>query len=185
MKLSERQVISELKEKYNDLLKEAEKLKKVKSQSVESYYSQLKVINDLDDFFKECVQAGKKQLFKEQELVKLAQNNQGETLLYELTRKKDNTLNLKNSAKVDYMQDRHMKTVIYEVIKHIISSAKEQTKNEYISSIKLEWSVFKDMRSLDILALLLLKKNIFDQICSTLFSHPLTATTENVSHETN
>jgi len=173
MKPEEKQKIGQLKEKYDYLLKVLNQLKEVKAQTVEHYYTRMTEINELGTFFKECIEAGKKQLFKEQELIKAAQKGQGGTLLYELKKRKEEVGELVKSAKIDYMQDRHMKTVIYEVIKRIISTAKQQKKFEHISSIKLEWEAFRDMRSLDVLALLLLRKDVLDQLCENLFSHAL------------
>lgn len=173
MSSEERDKIDQLRAKYDYLLKVATQLKEVKNQTIEHYYMRMSEINELGTFFKECIEAGKKQLFKEQELVKAAQKGQGGTLLYELKRKKDDMNDIVKSAKIEYMQDRHMKTVIYEVIKRIISNAKQQKKLEHISSIKLEWDSFKTMRSLDVLALLLLRKDVLDQLCNNLFSHAL------------
>ena len=173
MTAEERDKINQLKAKYDYLLKVSNQLKEVKSQTIEHYYMRMSEINELGAFFKECVEAGKKQLFKEQELIKAAQKGQGGTLLYEFKKKKEDGGEMINAAKVDYMQDRHMKTVIYEVIKKIIANAKQQKKLEHISSIKLEWESFRSMRSLDILALLLLRKDILDQLCNNLFAHAL------------
>lgn len=173
MTSEEKEIILELKNKYDYLLKVSEQLQESKNQTVGHYYIRLNEINDLAGFFKDCIEMGRKQLFREQELIKASQKGQGGTLLYELKRKRQDTNSLAKTAKVDYMQDRHMKTVIYEVIKRIISNAKQQKKFEHISSIKLEWNAFKDMRSIDILALLLLRKDVLDQLSNKLFCHGL------------
>ncbi len=172
MSSDERERVGQLKSKYDYLLRVAEQLKEVKSQTVEHYYLRMNEINELGSFFKACVEAGKRQLLKEQELLK-AQGGQAGTLLYELKKRKEDGSDMIKSARIDYMQDRHMKTVIYEVIKKIIANAKQQKKMEHISSIKLEWESFKEMRSLDVLALLLLRKDVLDQLCNNLFSHAL------------
>lgn len=173
MSRTEREKIDQLKGKYGYLLKVTQKLKEVKSQTIEHYYTRVSEINELGNLFKECIEVGRKQLFKEQMLIKAAQNGQGGTLLYELKRKPDDHRNMTKSVSLDYMQDRHMKTVIYDVIKKIIVSAKHQKKFEHITSIRLEWASFKSMRSLDVLALLLLRKDILDQLVGSLFSHAL------------
>lgn len=173
MSTEEKEKINQLKAKYDYLLKVSEQLQEVKTQAAEHYYLRLNEINELAGFFKDCVEGGKKQLFKEQELVKASNKGQGGTLLYELRRKNQDIHSLAKTAKVEYMQDRHMKTVIYEVIKRIISNAKQQKKLEHISSIKLEWKSFKEMRAMDVFALLLLRKDVLDQLCNNLFSHGL------------
>ena len=174
MKKSEKEQINQLKEKYGYLLRVANQLKEVRSQTIGHYCTRMNEINALGEFFKDCIEAGKKLLLKEQELVKATQKSSGGTLQYELKKKKDGIKDLVRSARVEYMQDRHMKTVIYEVIKRIIATAKQQKKFEHISSIKLEWDVFKDMRSLDILALLLLRKDALEKLYANMFSHALT-----------
>jgi len=158
MQLEEVKEIQNLKSKYNDLIREANQLKKVRTESIGSHYTQMRTISDFNHFFKECIQAGTKQVFKEY--------SHNKELLQEL-KKKYNKDPIKKSS------NRNTKVLVYDIVKEIVAVNKEQAKNEYLSHIKMDWNTFKEIRALDILGLLLLKKEVLDKVCGSMFNYPL------------
>eukprot|EP00826_Nyctotherus_ovalis_P038402 TRINITY_DN3597_c0_g6_i1.p3 TRINITY_DN3597_c0_g6~~TRINITY_DN3597_c0_g6_i1.p3 ORF type:complete len:173 (-),score=67.55 TRINITY_DN3597_c0_g6_i1:48-566(-) len=163
MHSEELKIIANFKSKYNHLIKEVNELQRSKVESKETHYSQMKTMSDLGDFFKECVQAGRRQIFKKQEQTR---SKESIALLSELTRKSNEDLrplkNMKSSS------NRHTKTLIYDIVKGIVAVNKEQTKDEYLSHLKMDWETFQSIEALDVLALLLLKRPVFDKVLSLI-----------------
>ena len=89
MKLTESEQINILKEKYEKLLAMKDQQKSYNSALLETEYNQFLDMDDIDKFFKDCIEAAKKQLFKEYELNKSLNRSQSGSLLYELKRNKE------------------------------------------------------------------------------------------------
>lgn len=168
MHSEELKVVASLKTKYNHLIKEVNELQRWRAESKESHYSQMKTMSDLGEFFRECVQAGKRLIFRKQEQTR---SKESLALLSELTRKTHEDLrplkNMKGSS------NRHTRTLVHDIVKGMVAVNKEQTKDEYLSHLKMDRETFQSIAALDVLALLLLKRPVFDKVCGSLFAHPL------------
>lgn len=65
--------------------------------------------------------------------------------------------------------DRHTKNVIYNTIKQIINTAKEEKKKAHIMSIQLEWEEFRKFTPMQIMGLLLLRDDALEKMQDFMF----------------
>ena len=144
---------------YQDEIKRGEKeirqlLNQVKAKSK---YSKVMDQTSLLEFFNECIKASEKEILRSHELTQLQSKGDGDlvsSFFYELHRKKfvnskpavplkTGSMEPNKAAYETRVLDRHNKNVIYQTIKSIIETAKEEKKKAHILSISIDWEEIK------------------------------------------
>jgi len=120
-----------------------------------------------ESFFQSCLQTAKKELLKSQELPQDSKGLQG-SLYFEL-------LSSRNKAAASHpvsrsnLQERDYKNVVYYTVKRMISTAKDERKQQQLAALDIPAEQFRSYSPMQVIGLLALRADVEAEVHGKVF----------------
>ncbi|CAG9310218.1 unnamed protein product [Blepharisma stoltei] len=129
----------------------------------------------LELFFQECLNSAKQELLKNQQMPQISKQGLAGSLFFELVHSEQAnnrtapTGFLKDRSKRSALQERDCKNVVYYTVKRMMRTARDETRNQQLSKLKLPWKDFHDFSTLQLMGLLCMRTDILMMLHQTVF----------------